>query len=142
LRRELPAGTYQIVAVFNGQRHPLLGPSHAYAQFNVGPTTLDVRVDPSRANGSRRILAVARLTDAAGAPVANARITLLVNSAREGELFTDAGGMAVLPIQRDLPAGTYEIEGVFDGLPGFLASRGSAQFAVAATQLTVPAGAA
>jgi hypothetical protein len=138
IQRKLPIGTSQIVAVFNGSQN--LGPSHADGQISIGATTLSIRVEPSLGAGSRRADAIARLTDAVGAPVPAARIVFSVDGARQVELLTDASGTARWPIWPALVAGTHTIEAGFNGLPALLAARGSTQFVVAKVLLTIQMG--
>ncbi len=138
IRRALPIGTYQIVAIFNGERD--LGPSHADGPLHIGVTTLTLSINPSLAKGSRLAGAIARLTDATNAPVTNAQILFSVDGKLEADLFTDVNGTATLPIQRALAAGTHTIEASFGGLTGLLASHASAPLAVSSARLTIQAG--
>lgn len=88
------------------------------------PTVLTIRpLDPIQLG--ERAIVDAKLTTAAGAPVANAPLILLLDGVRQRQARTDAAGLASFRIQNDLKAGAYRLEVAFDGLPGLLPSRAS-----------------
>jgi hypothetical protein len=142
--RQAPVqGSHKVAAIFHGM--PGLIGAQAGTQFDVGPTTLAVRVVTDASQSGERAPVTAHLTDGAGKPIAGGVVAILVDGKRDGEAATNAAGDAAWRIRSDLTPGAHKIEAQFTGLPGLLPSTAATQLTVAATQLTLdplPAGAA
>src|SRR6185295_9251371 len=121
-------GIHMIEGVFGGL--PQLLGAHASTDVTVAPTTLELRTILASSRVGQPDTVIARLVDSAGVPATNARIALFVNGVRRGEVRTDANGVASRHLAGDLSAGTYTVEGVFEGLPGLLPSRTSTPLVV------------
>ena len=79
----------------------------------------------------------ARLTNAAGAPIPDARVEFSVNGTRDGELRTDASGAVTWRLRRLLSAGTYTVTAQFAGVPGLEPEASSAQATVQPKEIEI-----
>ncbi len=133
IQRALSPGKHRVVAAWLGRSN--LQQARASLELTMATTRLTLQFDRARSQGGLRAPIVARLTDASGVPVAKARVVFLVGGAQDGEAFTGDDGTAIWRIKRDLPAGTYMVEGVFDGLPQLLGARAATSVAVVPTAI-------
>jgi hypothetical protein len=134
LRTELIAGAHTVEAVFEGR--PTLHSAHATASLPVEATTLTVQMGEATAAGDRAPV-IAQLSTAAGQPVAGARITFLVDGARNGESRTGADGKATWGLNGSLEAGKHTVTAVFDGTATRRAAQATTPYALGISTLVL-----
>lgn len=97
------------------------------------PTVLVIEPPPPSRTGEPAEVTV-RLADTAGRPVADATIEGWLDGALQDKGRTDANGVALLKLPRDLPAGVYRLTAAFNGR-----TRDGLQPSQASTQVTINA---
>jgi protocatechuate 3,4-dioxygenase beta subunit len=140
IRGDLTPGAHKIEAQFVGL--PGLLPSTAATQLTVAATRLTLDQVPAGAGVGDPFVMQARLTNADGTPLPDARVEFLVNGSRDGEARTDATGTVNWRLRRLLSAGTYTITASFPGVPGLEPESRSVQATVLPKEIeiqTVPA---
>ncbi len=140
LRGPLAAGAHTVSAVFDGAT--TRRGARATTPYGLTPSTLALSTSPAQVQVGQLFVVNAHLTDAAGQPVNRGRVLFLVNGERDGEARTDEHGIATWRLRRELTAGTYTLEAVFDGVPGNLPSRAALPLVMAPATVelqTVPA---
>jgi hypothetical protein len=135
IRSDLTPGTHKIEAQFVGL--PGLLPATAATQLTIAPTNLVLQSVPSGAQVGDPFVMQARLTNAAGAAIPDARVEFFVNGSRDGEARTDAGGAVTWRLRRLLSAGTYTVTAQFAGVPGLEPEASSAQATVKPKEIEI-----
>jgi Putative peptidoglycan binding domain len=133
IQHALAAGRYTVQGVFEGR--PGLPPARTVFTLEITTAAMTLQAAPVPV-GTPLELAV-QIRKAAGGPLADAPVALFVNGKRLATGHSAADGTLTLRSKHNLPAGDYQAEAVFDGLPGVLPTRATTQLTVNPTWLEI-----